>query len=157
MLADLIFWVNRAMQTWLSVTSHYHEQSLISPPKSSSRGVARLQSSSLVVQRAVAASTPFWLIHSQHGWVRELWAKQKGTKWDNCLQRPWLRVSISTDYSLLHYYYSLTELNLNMPVSELCKPSMGREGLVILMRYGPSATEGVWIGLVRAGLRASSH
>lgn len=30
-LADLIFWVNRAMQTWLSARSRYNEQSLISP------------------------------------------------------------------------------------------------------------------------------
>lgn len=32
-LADLIFWVNRAMQTWLSVRSHDNEQSLISPQR----------------------------------------------------------------------------------------------------------------------------
>lgn len=32
-LADLIFWANRAMQTWLSVRSHDNEQSLISPQR----------------------------------------------------------------------------------------------------------------------------
>lgn len=85
-LADLIFWVNRAMQTWLSVRSHDNEQSLISPQ----RRPPSLNLRSYYIAHSVALLR-VWFMYSGPA---QSWETLSGTKWD--------RLKIFSKFSLIH-------------------------------------------------------